>query len=198
MKGKRLRQVQGHGDQQGEGSSTASRAIWCPAQLVGPQNNSVMLGLGALTSYSPSPARSFPQRIFYFIDWNTPPTSPCPPSVPNTRRALYSFQQRSLQRSQTVSDVPPSPPPTQGETSTQAASAPYHNHRHNIFCPLSPTALKENTLLQLPPSLLHHVPYFQDRHKFGKQIGTFFPSKLSSHRQFGELASENCGDLAGR
>ena len=63
MKGKRLRQAQGHGDQQGR------REVDCVlVQFGAPPNwkSSAMLGLGALTAltfYSPSPAFSFPPNL---------------------------------------------------------------------------------------------------------------------------------------
>ena len=145
-----------------------------PRSIGGAPNNSVMLGLGALTSYSPSPARSFPKEYFYFIDWNTPPTSPCPPNARNTRRAPYSSPQRSLQRSRTVSDVPPSPHRRRINPQPKPLAPPTTTTATIFSAPCSPTALKEETLLQQPTSLLHHVPDFRARRKFGKQIGKFF------------------------
>ena len=188
--------MQGHGDQQGEGKSTV------PCNLVprsiGGLHPWVRGSHFLFTVPCNSPARFFPRRIFYFFDWNTPQHLLVPQMSAIPAEPLNSFQQRSLQRSRTVSDVPPSPHRHRINPQLKPLHTAYHIHRHNVLCPRSPTALREETLLQLPPFLLHHVPDFCARHKFGKQIGTFFPSKQSSNCQFGESSSENCGDLAGR
>ena len=100
MKGKRLRQVQGHGDQQGEGKSTASRAILCPAQLVG---HKTMPGLGALTLYSPSclslRVESLKEPFLFFLI-RVPLLRPLAPSC-------SQHPQGPVQLSTTLSSTPP-------------------------------------------------------------------------------------------
>ena len=161
MKGKRLRQGQGHSNQQGR------RKVDCVlVQFDAPPNwkSSAMLGLGALTFYSPSLARSLPSNLpkkyFYISRLEYPSHVSFPQSALSNRRALYSFYQRSLWRPQTVVKHPFLPTGV-GWSSTQAACATCHNYPHNnILFPLSPAPLKDRILPQLPPFLLHHLPDF--------------------------------------
>jgi hypothetical protein len=117
MQGKRLRQGQGHGDQQGQRIFDCVSCNLVPRSIGGPQQNPVMLGLGALYILFTVPLLLSPQRIFYSSNWSTPPASPCPPS-PNTHRVLYNVQQRpsnALQLSYTPFKSPPTSSPTQDD-----------------------------------------------------------------------------------
>ena len=92
--------------------------------------------------------------------------------------------------------TPPFPPqPTQDDPRPKPLAAPTTTSSTIFLAPLPPTTLKEGHFPQLPPSLLHHLPDFRDRHKFGKQklYVRSLQAELSSSN--GKSVSENCGDL---
>ena len=139
MKGKKLRQGQGRGDQQGEpgeGRSMRSRAIWCPVQLKELSHTWVRGTHSLFTVPARSLSSNLPKNIFIFLEWSTSPTSPCSPSALNTRPTVYSIYQRSIQRLQTVvmhlffpptqSGLQPKPPAT---TPTTISLAPFPQPR---------------------------------------------------------------------
>lgn len=155
-------------------------------------------GLGALSTYSPSPlviSGRIPQRIFLFLFLEYSSNAPLFPECPQHPQSPVQLYQRSLQRPLAVLHPPFPPQPTQDDPRPKPLAEPTTTSPTIFLAPLPPTTLKEGYFPQLPPSLLHHLPDFRDRHKFGKQKSYVRSLQAGLSSSNGKSVSENCGDL---